>query len=76
VLVEIAYGGQFMSRLYSEAFFESDPHRLVEAALDRNQKWDYTGYDWPGAFWAGIELKDKPQVFIILVRGVKNGPSI
>jgi len=27
------YGGQFMSCMYSEAFFETDPHRLVEAGL-------------------------------------------
>ena len=27
------YGGQFMSCLYSEAFFETDPYKLVEAGL-------------------------------------------
>ena len=27
------YGGQFMSCMYSEAFFESNPHKLVEAGL-------------------------------------------
>ena len=27
------YGGQFVSCMYSESFFESDPHKLIEAGL-------------------------------------------
>lgn len=70
------YGGQFVSCMYSEAFFENDPEKLVEAGLacippesqyaqavrDVLSGWKENPKDWQ-ATWTAINTKyqDNPE---------------